>query len=167
MNQNWYDFIFGTSHESNEISLLEMMARAAFLYVATIAVLRLAEKRSLGDATVFDVVLGIIVGSIAGRAITGGAPMIPSIAAMASLIALHWCFSAIALRSSTFSRLIKGSPNRIIHNGKISSIALKQAHMTRDDLIEDLRQRGVSKPAKVQEAWLERSGTLSVVKKGD
>jgi uncharacterized membrane protein YcaP (DUF421 family) len=37
--------------------------------------------------------------------------------------------------------------------------------MSNDDLHEDLRDKGVKSPAEVQEARLERSGKLSVIKK--
>jgi len=37
--------------------------------------------------------------------------------------------------------------------------------MSRDDLDEDLRDKGVSDPSEVEEARLERSGRLSVIQK--
>jgi uncharacterized membrane protein YcaP (DUF421 family) len=37
--------------------------------------------------------------------------------------------------------------------------------MSMDDLMEDLREKGVSRPADAKEARLERSGKLSVIKR--
>jgi uncharacterized membrane protein YcaP (DUF421 family) len=42
---------------------------------------------------------------------------------------------------------------------------MKDAHMSKDDLAEDLRQAGVKSRSDVKEARLERSGKLSVIKK--
>jgi uncharacterized membrane protein YcaP (DUF421 family) len=44
------------------------------------------------------------------------------------------------------------------------SDALAAAHVSRDDLDEDLRERSVADPGQVAEARLERSGRLSVIK---
>ena len=43
--------------------------------------------------------------------------------------------------------------------------AIARTHMSSDDLDEDLRSKGVKDPAQVDEARLERSGSLSVIKK--
>ena len=66
--------------------------------------------------------------------------------------------------SCGFSDLIKGHPTVLIENGDIKRKALRDAHMSDDDLDEELRQQGVRDPDKVAEARLERSGKLSVIK---
>ena len=43
----------------------------------------------MGEATAFDMMLGIMLGSIVSRAITSNAPLVPGLAATATLIALH------------------------------------------------------------------------------
>lgn len=96
---------------------------------------------------------------------TGGSPYFPPILAIGVLIALHWFFSALSCRSTTFSQLIKGNATPLIHGGKLDKRALAQAHMSADDLDEDLRDKGVRLPSEVEEARLERSGKLSVIKK--
>jgi hypothetical protein len=52
----------------------------------------------MGEATAFDMILGIMVGSIVSRAITGNAPLVPALAATVTLIALHSVLSAVACR---------------------------------------------------------------------
>ena len=142
-----------------------MALRAVLIYAVTLAFIRLAKKRFLSQASAFDVVVGIIIGSIASRAITGNAPMLPSMAACAAIIALHWLFSAIANRSHGFGELIKGSSSVLVENGETDGKALRSAHMTERDLTEALRQQGIEKPDQVKEARLERNGSVSVIKK--
>jgi uncharacterized membrane protein YcaP (DUF421 family) len=60
---------------------------------------------------------------------------------------------------------VKGHSTVLIKEGKVMSDALAAAHMSRDDLDEDLREKSVSNPAEVREARLERSGRLSTIKK--
>lgn len=162
---DFLNFIFGADASSREMAIPQMVARAALIYLALVVLMRLGKKRFLGDATVFDIVLSIVIGSIAGRTITGGAPLLPSLAAIAALIALHWLFSWIGVRSRYFASLIKGRADVIIKDGKPDRAAMRAAHMGEDDLAEDLRIEGVGDPREVKEARLERSGKLSVIKR--
>jgi uncharacterized membrane protein YcaP (DUF421 family) len=118
----------------------------------------------LGRATAFDVILVITIGSVAARALTGGAPLFPGLVALVVLVGLHWVFSAVARDHPAFSRLIKGTPTPLIQDGRVNRKALRAAHMSNDDLEEDLREKGIDDPAQVKEARLERNGRLSAVK---
>jgi uncharacterized membrane protein YcaP (DUF421 family) len=74
-----------------------MSLRDVIVYVVTIVIVRLGKKRFMGRTTAFDVILGILLGSIVSRAITGNAPFFPALAASAVLVAMHWLFSGIVL----------------------------------------------------------------------
>lgn len=123
------------------------------------------KKRFLGEATAFDAILVIIIGSTASRGILGNAPISNSLVAVVTLIAFHWLISLISRDWPFFSRLLKGSPTPIINDGRISRANMRKAHMSEDDLEEDLRTQGVRDPHDVAEARLERDGSLSVIKK--
>ena len=139
--------------------------RAVLMYVLVLAIIRLGKKRSLGRATAFDVILTIMIGSVAGRALTGGAPFFPSVAAMLVLVLVHWVISLITRNAAPLSALVKGHSTILVKNGRVIDRNLSSAHMSRDDLDEDLRQKGIQAPAEVSEARLERSGELSVIKR--
>src|SRR5471032_45224 len=101
---DFFRSVLGTGLESKDIDVLQMALRAVIIYVVTICIVRLGKKRFMGGATVFDVILGIIVGSVASRAVTGNAPLLPTTGAIAVLVGLHWSFSAIAVRSKFFGK---------------------------------------------------------------
>jgi uncharacterized membrane protein YcaP (DUF421 family) len=142
-----------------------MALRAMVIYLATLAIVRLAKRRFLGRTTAFDVVVGIIIGSIASRAITGNAPMLPSMAACVVIVAMHWLMSGLAVRWHAFGEVIKGSTRVLIRDGVVDQKALRVVHMTHRDLEEALRRQGVSEAGQVAEAQLERDGSVSVIKK--
>lgn len=155
---------FGLSLKADDIEFWQVAARALLVYAALIIILRLAKKRSLGRATPLDVILVITIGSVASRGITGNAPLGNSLVAVVTLVALHWLLSFITRDHARISDLIKGSPTRIVVDGKVDQEALLDAHMSDDDLLEDLRQKGLQDPKQAKEAVLERSGELSVVR---
>jgi uncharacterized membrane protein YcaP (DUF421 family) len=154
----------GLGLESRDIGVLQMGMRAAVVYVVTVLMVRLAKKRFMGRATAFDVILGIMVGSIVSRAVTGNAPFLPALAATAVLLAMHWLFSGLALRWHGFGTMVKGKACVLVRKGEVDTDALRAAHMTEHDLWEDLRGKGISRLEQVGEARLERSGNLSVIK---
>jgi uncharacterized membrane protein YcaP (DUF421 family) len=161
----WMDAVMGLSLQPLQIGFGHMAVRAFLMYVLLIVLVRFGKKRFLGNATAFDYILVVLVGAIAGRAMTGGAAYFPSLLGIAILIAMHWVFSALASRSPWFSHLIKGNATRLIQGGKVDAKALARAHMSKDDLSEDLRSHGEQEAHGVERAYLERSGKLSVIKK--
>ena len=160
----WLQAGLGIGLESKDMGVLQMGLRAAIVFVVTVAIVRLGKKRFLGRATAFDVILGIMLGSIVSRAVTGNAPLVPALGAAAVLMLMHWLFSAIALRWHGFGALVKGQPRLLVQDGRPRDDAMRASHMTEHDLWEDLRGKSVSSLAEVKEARLERSGQLSVIK---
>src|SRR5258705_10974360 len=137
------DGLFGLSVSAEQLGFGQMTARAVFIYIALIVIVRCGKKRALGGATVFDVILVITIGSIAGRAVTGGTAFFPALLAVIALMFMHWLFSAVARDSAAFSGWIKGSSTLLVKDGRVAEQALRSAHMSRDDLDEALREKGV------------------------
>jgi uncharacterized membrane protein YcaP (DUF421 family) len=162
----FFDGVLGLSvHTAQELNAAQICARAAVVYIALIAYVRFGKKRFLGQATAFDAVLVIIIGSLASRAVSGTAPFFGSLAGTFVFILIHWVLSYFTESSPALSRLIKGSDTLLIKDGRIDKAALEDAHMSMDDLEEDLRQQGVEDPKEVKRARLERSGKVSVIRK--
>ena len=88
----------GLGVEDRQITVAQMALRAVVVYVVTVFVVRLGKKRFMGQGTAFDVILGIMLGSIVSRAITGNAPFFTALVAAGVLVAMHWLLSAVALR---------------------------------------------------------------------
>jgi uncharacterized membrane protein YcaP (DUF421 family) len=151
--------------QAAELSTLQVCLRACAVFLILIGYVRFGKKRFLGQATALDAILVIVIGSVASRAISGTAPFVPSLAATFVLIAAHWLISFFTVTSPTLSYLVKGHDTVLIKNGRIDQKALRNAHMSMDDLSEDLRQNGVEDARDAKEARLERSGKLSVIKK--
>lgn len=162
---NAFDPLLGLSAvRAEQLTTLQVCIRAAVVYLVLIAYVRIGKKRFLGEATAFDAILVIIIGSIASRAISGTAPFIPSLAGTLTLIMMHWLISWVTRSSPRLSCWTKGYDTVLIRKGTIDRAALRGAHMSDDDLSEDLRQNGIASVAEVEEARLERSGKLSVIR---
>lgn len=160
------DALLGLSAtRAEELGALQVCLRAVVVYLVLIGYVRFAKKRFLSGASGFDIILVIIIGSTASRAISGTAPFFASLAGTFVLVLAHWIISYVTRGSPLLSYLAKGSDTILIRDGKVDRQALAASHMSDDDLAEDLRQEGVATPAQVKMARLERSGKLSVIRK--
>jgi uncharacterized membrane protein YcaP (DUF421 family) len=151
--------------KADELSMLQVCLRAVVVYLVLIGYVRFAKKRFLSEATGFDAILVIVIGSIASRAISGTAPFFSSLAGTFVLILVHWGISYITRNSPFLGYVTKGTDTVLVREGTIDRKALAASHMSDDDLAEDLRQEGIETPKQVKVARLERSGRLSVIPK--
>jgi uncharacterized membrane protein YcaP (DUF421 family) len=168
MEAIWYtiDGLLGLSAtQAHELTPAQVCLRGVVVYVVLIAYVRFGKKRFLSQATAFDVILVIVIGSISSRAISGTAPFFASLAGTFTLILVHWIISYFSQHSKLLSYLVKGTDTILVREGKIDRKALVASHMSDDDLAQDLRQEGVEATTDIKSARLERSGKLSVIKK--
>jgi uncharacterized membrane protein YcaP (DUF421 family) len=150
--------------EPKDLTALQVSVRAAIVFVATIALVRVADKRFLAKLTALDVIVGFILASMIARAINGSSRLVPTLAGAFVVILLHRLFCKIAFRSDRFGELVKGHADRIIKDGKVIRRVMKAHDITEQDLLEELRQeQGIKSPSEVKEAFVERSGKISVI----
>jgi len=154
----------GVGRESADLNSAEVAIRTAIVYLASLALVRVASRRFLSQATAFDVIVGIMLGSIMSRAINGSALFLPTIVAGLVLVGLHWLFAFIAFHTSVFGPVVKGEPVLLVKDGEVQEEGMRFANLTPRDLNEALRlQSGDTDPKKIKRAYLERNGSISVV----
>ena len=147
-----------------DVTSAQMALRTVVVYAFALAMIRLGSKRFLSRASAFDVIVAIMLGSIMSRAINGSAPFLPTLASGAVLVGSHWLLAALAFRLDWLGPVVKGKPVTLITDGIIDDDAMRRAGVGEHDLEQALRaQGGVTDPARVRLAILERDGTMSVL----
>lgn len=153
---------------ADDFGPVQMPLRAAVVYLSALVMVRMGEKRFFGKNTAFDLILGIIFGSVVSRAINGSAALVPTLLAGATLIGLHWALAVVSFRFSRFGTLVKGRPRTLVRDGTILRDAMRRSHLSDDDLETALREEARLKDvSRVQEARLERSGNVSVLTRSE
>jgi uncharacterized membrane protein YcaP (DUF421 family) len=160
---NWLRFGFGGDVPVEPLDRYKVMARAAVVYVMGNVLVRLGKSRMLSRLSAMDVLVGIVLGSLLSRGITGNASISGTAAARAALVAVHWLFSRWASDYHWFGNLVKGRVDLLVTDGRPLDDALKRHHMSRHDLDEEIRQAGIEQLHDVQFAYKERSGEVSVI----
>ena len=159
--QHALDFALGSSAETMTWS--QMTLRAMLIFVYGVVVFRFAYRRFFGQSTDFDIVVVVRIGSAMSRTLTGNAPLLPTLAATTTLVALHGALALMAWRWPLVGWLIKGSESRLIERGRMDRRAMLRSGVTEHDLLEAIRLKGSEGISNVEVAVLERSGKISVI----
>jgi uncharacterized membrane protein YcaP (DUF421 family) len=161
------DFILGIGEK--DLNWWQMSLRAIIVFFIALVYVRIANKRIFGRHSAFDIVLGVMYGSIMSRAITGNSPFYPTLAAGLVLILLHRLMAALAYKAGgPVSNMIKGKTVTLVKDGKFLREVMRAHNITENDVLETLRTNGSPEDvSKVSTACLERSGSISVVMQDD
>jgi uncharacterized membrane protein YcaP (DUF421 family) len=150
--------------DGEPLSWLQMSARAVVVFAFGVVLVRVASKRAFGKWDALDIIVSIVIGSNLSRALTGNAPLLPTLAGSLTLVLLHGLVAHAAVLIRPLGPLLKGTASRLVTDGQVDEAALRRHGIGRHDLEEALRCSGVEDVAKVRAAYLERNGSISVVK---
>jgi uncharacterized membrane protein YcaP (DUF421 family) len=162
----FFSWLLGTELPQFELTSGHMAARAVVVYAAGLAMARLGKRRFLAKANAFDVLLGIVFGSVVSRAITGSAPFVPTLVAGLVLVAVHRALALVMVYLPALGHLIKAEPRVVVRDGEILQDALRSSSISENDLRAALRsEASVTDLRQVKEARLERNGDISVIER--
>lgn len=152
--------------QGEDLTPLQMGLRAVITFIICLILIRLGGARIFGRRSGMDTVIMIVMGSVLARGVVGASPILSTWAAAFMMILLHRVFSWISSRSPWFETLLKGRSHEIYSNGKIIDHELRQASLSRSDLMESLRLETQEETLEnVQSARLETNGRISFRKK--
>ncbi|MCG1022226.1 DUF421 domain-containing protein [Sutcliffiella horikoshii] len=143
-----------------------MIARTIFLYIVILIIFRVMGKREIGELSVLDLVVFIMIAEMAVMAIENPKDKLShSVLPMFLLMGIQILLAYVSLKNQRIRDVIDGKPSVIINNGKIDENMMKKQRYNFDDLLVQLRDKNVKNVADVEFAILEPSGKLSVFEK--
>lgn len=145
---------------------LTIVARTIFLYFIIVLIFRLMGKREIGELSIFDLVVFLMIAEMAVTAIEDTKdPLLHTILPMFLLMIVQISLSYLSLKSHKIRFLLDGKPTIIINRGKVDEHAMRTQRYNFDDLMTQLRDKNIKSVADVEFAILESSGKLSVIEK--
>jgi len=146
--------------------LAEIVLRTAVVYIVLLLLLRLAGKRELGQMSIFDLVVVLIVANAVQNAMVGpDTSLTGGLLAAASLIALNWLIDRLGIRYAWLGRRLSSEPTMLIWNGTLQADRMRREGVTLAELEMAAREHGVETLDHVKLAVLEPDGTISIVSK--
>lgn len=140
-----------------------LVFRTVMMYCTVFAVMRIMGKREIGELSIFDLVISVMIAEIAVFALEDiERPLYDGFIPMLTLLLIQICIAVLSLRFRKLRIWFDGEPSVIIRNGQIDRKEMKRQRYNLDDLLMQLRSQKIDSVADVEFAILETSGQLSV-----
>ncbi len=147
---------------------LMIIFRTCFLYVFILIIFRLMGKREVGELSVIDLVVSILMAEVAAFALDDfESPLFNVILPIIILFFIQITSAYFSLKSKKFRDLVDGDPVLLIRDGVLLESEMRKQRYNLDDLCQQLRENGTASVTDIAYAYLEPSGNLSVYKKDE
>lgn len=142
--------------------------RTTLFYFVLLIVFKLMGKREVGQLTLLDLVVSVLMAEIAAMGIDSlDRPVHEVLLAVGLLGTLQFTSAFMTLRFKKIREIVDGKPSILIHQGKINLDEMRRQRYTFDDLMVQLRANNISSIFEVEYAILESNGQLSSFKRKD
>ena len=148
------------------MEFLNIFFRTVLLYVLITILYRFMGKREIGQLGIVDLIVSILIAELAAGSIENRDESIFfTIFPIVLLVIIQILVSLISLKCTRVRNVFDGKVSIIIKKGKIRYSEMIKQRYNMDDLLTQLREKGVRTIEEVDYALLENSGNLSVFKK--
>lgn len=148
------------------LGYLAIAGSTAAVYAFIVVAMRLFGKTEVAQLSVFDLVFVMLLSNAVQNAMVGpDSTLAGGLVAATTLFLMDLLFKRCLYRVPWFGKLMQGSPSILIRNGRVDERALSRSLITRDELMEALREHGVARVEDVDMAVLEVDGNVSVLSK--
>ena len=144
--------------------MLTILLRTIIVYILLMAVMRTMGKRQIGELEVSDLVTTLLISEIASLPITESQiPLSHAIIPIITLLFFEVLTSYLPVVMPKSKFILTARPSTLIKKGQICEKAMKDARISTDELLCELRQNGYVDISEVYYAILEKSGKITVV----
>lgn len=148
--------------------LLTIFLRTIFFYFLVVISYKIMGKREVGELGVFDFIISMLISQLIAISIENYKDPIWFVVVPAvTLVIFQIVFAKLSLKSNKFRDILDGKESIIIANGKLNFSEMRNQKYNLNDLLLQLRDKGIRTIEEVDFAILETNGKLSVFKKQD
>jgi uncharacterized membrane protein YcaP (DUF421 family) len=147
-----------------DVSILETVVRGVVTYLSIFVLLRVVLRNRGSAVTISDLLVFVLIADAAQNAmaadylsITNGVVLVATI--VLTSLAVDW----LAFRIPAIQRFVHPERKPLVVDGRLVRRTLQEELMTEEELMTQLRLKGIDDPAGVKAAYLEGNGEVSVI----
>lgn len=145
------------------MNLYIIIFRTFFYYILFLLLFRIMGKREIGELGVNDLLVSVLFAQFASLAIENYKdPLLQTLLPIIIIVLLEVVVSFLSLKSIKFRTLVDFSPSVIIRNGNINFKEMEKQRYSIEDLLTQIRDKGIKSLDEIEYAILENNGKLSV-----
>ena len=142
----------------------EIVVRTLAVYAVVLVGLRLFGKRQLGQMSVSDLVMILLIANAVQNAMVGpDVSLVGGLVAAVVLLTVNFAVVRFLGRSALGERLLEGTPTLLVKDGAFIEQNLRREGLVRDEVSMAIREHGIPDETGVRAAYLETDGTISAI----
>jgi uncharacterized membrane protein YcaP (DUF421 family) len=146
------------------VPLPEIVLRTVIVYVAVFALLRIAGKRELGQMSVADLVVILVIANAVQNSMNGGDNSLTAgLVAAATLVVMNVLLERVGRHVPWFSRFVVGEPTLLMDDGELLEAHMERENVSKEEIEMAAREHGLADLSEVSMAILEPDGSISVI----
>jgi len=143
---------------------VEVAIRTGLVYLFLVIGLRLAGRREVGQMSILDLVVILVIANGVQNAMVGeNTTLAGGLISAATLLILDRALNTLLKRNRRLGRILEGEPILIVSGGKVLPEAMRRTRIDRDELDAAVRSHGVASVSDVSLAVVEADGRISVI----
>lgn len=147
------------------MDLIMVIIRTVLFYFIVLIVFRLMGKREIGELSVQDLVVSILIAELVAISIENYKDsVLLTVVPIIILLFFEIASGFLSLRFNRFRNIMDGKPSLIINRGIINYKEMIKQRYSLDDLLLELRNNNIKNLKDVEYAVLENSGKLNIFK---
>ena len=144
------------------MDLIIIIFRTLLYYFLFLILFRIMGKREIGELGVNDLLVSVLFAQFATLAIEKyNEPLLDTLVPTVLIVLLQVVISYFSLKNTKFRELIDSKPSLIIKNGNINFKEMERQRYGLEDLLTQIRDKGIKSLDEIEYAILENNGKLS------
>jgi len=148
------------------VSPLEIFIRGTIVYWFIFVLLRIAGRRDIGSLGVADMLVLVLIADAAQNAMAGEyKSIVDGMVLISTIIGWTVLVDRLSYFFKPIGRLLESDRVCLVRDGVIARRALRREYLTEDELMSQLRMKGVLEVSEVRRAYMEPDGEISVIRR--
>ena len=144
---------------------MDSVIRGLVVYVFLLLIFRVAGKRTLAEATSFDLVMLLIISETTQQAMIDGDDSITNcFLIVTTLVGMTLVLSYIKEKSKTVERWLEDVPTVVVDHGHWIHKRMNELHVDEDDIMSIARgMKGITHHKDIKYAIVEKDGEITII----
>ncbi len=145
---------------------LKIVFSSVAVYLFIIVAIRLFGKKELAQLSIIDLTFILLISNSVQNAMVGSdSTLTGGLVAASSLFIVNYLFKFLLYSFPRLSTVVQGADLMLIYKGQLNTANMVKARITREEIVEAVREHGVSEIREVDLAVLETDGNISIISK--
>lgn len=147
-------------------ALLELFLRGTVMYLVIFVLLRVVVRREVGGIGMTDILVIVLIAEVAGNGISDSfQSVIESTVLVGTVLFWSTLIEWLQSRYPAFERLVRDPKLKLIDNGRLLRRNMRQEFVSEEELMAQLREKGLEDCRDVKAAYMEADGRISIIRR--